>query len=260
MRRVIHLARDYAKRRSAFCRRLMEHPLHAKTLGKLEATYRGCLLFVLEVARLLGLVESGLNSPDEATLLRFLTPLVKLYTAKQCTQVISEGMELFGGLGYLEDSQIPTILRDAQVLSIWEGTTNVVSFDMLRVISHDKRAHRVALNAVRKQISHFDILMGRNLGPAFHPIFQAVSSGFSIWSMKLKLLSKKPDLIALQVREMAFQMSELYILSLIVRKCTQCDYANDLPLFQEWGRRVRLHFTSPLSSAETVRQLDIRLR
>ena len=42
-----------------------------------------------------------------------MTPIVKLYTAKQCMKVVSEGVELFGGLGYLEDSQIPKLLRDA---------------------------------------------------------------------------------------------------------------------------------------------------
>ena len=48
--------------------------------------------------------------------------------------MISEGVESFGGAGYLEDTDIPRLLRDAQVGSIWEGTTNVLALDVYRAI------------------------------------------------------------------------------------------------------------------------------
>jgi hypothetical protein len=67
-------------------------------------------------------------------LLRFLIPVAKLYTAKQAIAVASETVEAFGGAGYVEDTGIPRLLRDAQVLSIWEGTTNVLSLDTLRAV------------------------------------------------------------------------------------------------------------------------------
>jgi len=51
--------------------------------------------------------------------LRLLTPLLKLYTGKQAIAVASEGIESLGGTGYMEDSGVPAILRDAQVTSIW---------------------------------------------------------------------------------------------------------------------------------------------
>lgn len=50
----------------------------------------------------------------------------------------SEGLESFGGQGYIEDTGLPTFLRDAQVLSIWEGTTNIISLDVIRVILKSK--------------------------------------------------------------------------------------------------------------------------
>ena len=46
----------------------------------------------------------------------------------------SEGLEAFGGMGYIEGTMLPTILRDAQVLSIWEGTTNVLCYDVVRAL------------------------------------------------------------------------------------------------------------------------------
>jgi hypothetical protein len=67
-------------------------------------------------------------------LLRLLTPVAKLYTAKQAVVVASEAIEAFGGQGYVEDTGLPRLLRDAQVLPIWEGTTNVLSLDVLRAI------------------------------------------------------------------------------------------------------------------------------
>ena len=64
-----------------------------------------------------------------------MIPLVKLVTGKQAVVVASEVLEAFGGAGYVEDTGLPRLLRDAQVLPIWEGTTNVLSLDVLRVLS-----------------------------------------------------------------------------------------------------------------------------
>jgi hypothetical protein len=60
--------------------------------------------------------------------------VAKLYTGKQAVAVASEALEAFGGAGYIEDTGLPRLLRDAQVLSIWEGTTNVLSLDVLRAL------------------------------------------------------------------------------------------------------------------------------
>jgi len=78
--------------------------------------------------------ECGEASETELQLLRLLTPVAKLYTAKQAVTIASEVVESFGGAGYVEDTGIPRLLRDAQVLPIWEGTTNVLSLDTLRAI------------------------------------------------------------------------------------------------------------------------------
>jgi len=65
---------------------------------------------------------------------RLGTSLAKLYTAKRAVAAASEAIEAFGGQGYMEDTGLPRLLRDAQVLPIWEGTTNVLSLDALRVL------------------------------------------------------------------------------------------------------------------------------
>jgi len=60
--------------------------------------------------------------------------VAKLTTARQAVAVLSEVLEAFGGAGYVEDTGLPVLLRDAQVLPIWEGTTNVLALDVLRAL------------------------------------------------------------------------------------------------------------------------------
>ena len=134
MRRAIALATDYSKRRIAFGKPLIEHPLHVETLAELSLRFRACFLLAFRVVELLGKEESGEATEAELQLLRLLTPVAKLYTAKEAVAVASEVVESFGGAGYVEDTGIPRLLRDAQVLPIWEGTTNVLSLDTLRAI------------------------------------------------------------------------------------------------------------------------------
>jgi len=138
MRRILNLSKDFAKKRRAFGNLLIEHPLHIQTLARLEIEQQAAFLFLMQVIRLFGSVENENGSDKEQLLLRILTPLLKLYTGKQAVSVASEGLESFGGHGYLEDTLIPVILRDAQVLSIWEGTTNILSLDVLRCIEKSK--------------------------------------------------------------------------------------------------------------------------
>ena len=134
MRRAIALARDYAARRVAFGKPLSEHPLHVETLAEMQVEMEGVFHLVFRAVELLGRVECGDATEREAALLRLLTPVVKLYAAKQAIAVASEALEAFGGAGYIEDTGLPRLLRDAQVLSIWEGTTNVLSLDVLRAM------------------------------------------------------------------------------------------------------------------------------
>ena len=134
MRRAIALASDYARRRHAFGKSLIEHPLHVETLADMQLELRAAFLLAFRVVELLGREECGEATESESRLLRFLIPIAKLYTAKQAIAIASETLEAFGGAGYVEDTGVPRLLRDAQVLSIWEGTTNVLSLDTLRAM------------------------------------------------------------------------------------------------------------------------------
>ncbi len=138
MRRGLALAKDYAKRRHAFGATLDQKPLHVDTLAGLQAEYDAAFQLAHFVVDLLGREERDVDA--NSTLLRLLTPIAKLTTARQGVMVASECLEAFGGAGYVEDTGLPALLRDAQVLSIWEGTTNVLSLDVLRALGHEPEA------------------------------------------------------------------------------------------------------------------------
>lgn len=167
MRRGVALADDYARRRTAFGAVLAEQPLHADTLDGLRAEWMGALHLTFRVAELLGAQEAGELDDGGRALLRVLTPLAKLTTARQAVAVTSEVVEAFGGAGYVEDTGIPTLLRDAQVLSIWEGTTNVLSLDTLRALESAGGARTVRAEVER--------CAARVTDPALVPVVRAAS-------------------------------------------------------------------------------------
>ena len=137
MRRGLALARDYAGRRTAFGSILSAKPLHLDTLAAMQAEFEAAFGLVFFSVSLLGREDVGIITDEERALLRLVQPITKLLTAKQAVAMASETLEAFGGAGYVEDTGLPVILRDTQVLSIWEGTTNVLALDALRAIARE---------------------------------------------------------------------------------------------------------------------------
>ena len=160
-RRMLNLARDYATKRAAFGKYLFQHPLHIATLSKMETDVRGCTILMLDLARQLGEEEERCISNDDKLLLRLMMPIAKAFTAKMAVSNISEGIECFGGQGYIEDTGIPCMLRDSQVLPIWEGTTNIMALDMQRALDKTKNKslevfYRRVMEVSKKGVDHSD--------------------------------------------------------------------------------------------------------
>ena len=152
MRRGLALARDYARRRVAFGAPLAEKPLHLDTLAGLQAEAEGAFHLVCRLAELVGRQEAGELDEEGERLLRVMTPVVKATTGRQAVAVASETLEAFGGAGYVEDTGLPALLRDSQVLSIWEGTTNVLSLDALRAFGGGAEEGRAVAAAVAGEV------------------------------------------------------------------------------------------------------------
>ncbi|XP_056273877.1 acyl-CoA dehydrogenase family member 11-like [Pseudoliparis swirei] len=212
MRRVVQLSRDYATRRTAFGKLLKDHPLHMQTLARMEVETRGAFLLVMDVCRLLGREESGVATRRDAHLLRLLTPVAKLYTGKQAVAVVSEGLESFGGQGYIEDTGLPGLLRDAQVLSIWEGTTNVLSLDVLRCVArssgmvlHAYFTHAKSLLAAASSVS--------TLGPAVRAVDCALSA---LEDFVQVAATRAPGYLELAARDLAYSLARIYTGALLI--------------------------------------------
>ncbi|MCB9555783.1 MAG: acyl-CoA dehydrogenase family protein [Deltaproteobacteria bacterium] len=209
------LARDYAMRRQAFGRTLASQPLHLETLAELAVELEGCFSLVGEAAALMGRVECNVASDEQTRLMRLLTPICKLYLGKRGVAALSEIVEGFGGAGYLEDTGIPALLRDGQVMSIWEGTTNVLSLDVLRAMDREQalpvliaEVHRrlkpvtaAPLCGSRDQLS----ALTRQLVEDFLP--RALAAG--------------PDALIAGARQLAFCIAQLFGGVLLVEQAQQ---------------------------------------
>lgn len=132
MNRAFFAVRSYAKKRHSFNKPLDHHKMYKMLLADLDAKRCGSIALCFEIARLLGQVDDGDADRKENKILRALIPIAKLHLGKWAVYFASEAMEAIGGIGYLEDSEFPKLLRDAQVLPIWEGSTNMMLHDMMR--------------------------------------------------------------------------------------------------------------------------------
>ncbi|KAL9834418.1 acyl-CoA dehydrogenase family member 11-like isoform 1-T2 [Geothlypis trichas] len=212
MRRMISLSRDYACKRVAFGKLLKDHPLHVQTIARMEVQVRGAFLLLMDIVRLLGLAETNLASEQEQLLLRLLIPVAKLYTGKQASAVAVEAMESFGGQGYMEDTGLPVILRDALVLSIWEGTTNILSLDVLRSLAKSHgQVMAVFLSTVQKKL---ELASGtEELSPAVHRAREAIGS---LQQFMAATGSERALSMELAARDFSYSLARIYTGALLM--------------------------------------------
>jgi alkylation response protein AidB-like acyl-CoA dehydrogenase len=221
MRRGIALARDYARRRRAFGKPLIDLPAHRETLAALQMEYEAAFHLTFRTAELMGKEELGVATDDERAVLRLLTPIVKLYTARQAIASASEVIEAFGGAGYIEETGIPRHLRDAQVLSIWEGTTNVLSLDVLRAIDKDE-AFRPFMNDLRRRLEGIR-------SPALRDSVQGARAA----TLRIETHARKADDDTTDYREagaraFAYSLARTYAASLLLEHADwQLEYESD---------------------------------
>ena len=80
-------------------------------------------------------MTAGNASDEEIVLNRLKIALLKKETAEQAIHFAHEAIEMHGGNGYIEDFVTPRLLRDAQVLTVWEGTANILGLELLRLVN-----------------------------------------------------------------------------------------------------------------------------
>jgi alkylation response protein AidB-like acyl-CoA dehydrogenase len=209
LRRGLALARDYARRRFAFGMMLSEKPLHLDTLSTLAAEQEAALQLAFYAVTLLGREEAGeLDDAGHATL-RLLQPIAKLTTARMAVDGASEAIEAFGGAGYLEDSGLAELMRDTHVLSIWEGTTNVLALEAARAI---RRAD--ALKPFLAQVTaHAGLARHPLLTAPAHAARAAAEHAASFWSDAVR---RGPVLFEAELRRFSLTLGRSLALALLV--------------------------------------------
>ena len=132
MRRSVLEAIVHARGRSAFGRALVDLPqLRRDLLEMLLDAEAGCSV-ILNAAAMLDRADAG--SPTDRALVRIVTPLAKYWLTARARVVAGEAMNVRGGNGYIEEWVNARLVRDAYLGAIWEGSTNVVAFDVQRAI------------------------------------------------------------------------------------------------------------------------------
>ncbi|KOP77874.1 isovaleryl-CoA dehydrogenase [Lysinibacillus sp. FJAT-14745] len=151
MRRGYLEAKHYVTNRHAFGKPLTQYPMIQDTLGKFAAKLHVEVATVFDLIQLYDKVTSGQGNKEDIVLNRLYIAIMKKETAEQAVHYASEAIELHGGNGYIEDFVTPRLLRDAQVLTVWEGTANILALELIRLV--DKfHAHEMFVRVMEERL------------------------------------------------------------------------------------------------------------
>jgi putative acyl-CoA dehydrogenase len=135
MRQALSQAIHHCAHRSAFGRLLIDQPLMQNVLADLALESEAAMVMMLRVARAFD--ESG-RDEQAAAFARIATGVGKYWICKRAPMMINEAQECLGGAGYVEESILPRLYREAPLNSIWEGSGNIQCLDVLRAMSREK--------------------------------------------------------------------------------------------------------------------------
>ncbi|EEE5244043.1 isovaleryl-CoA dehydrogenase [Salmonella enterica subsp. enterica serovar Mbandaka] len=155
MRRAFSVAIYHAHQRQAFGKPLIEQPLMRQTLSRMALCLEGQTALLFRLAR----TWEQRREAKEALWARLFTPAAKFAICKQGIPFVAEAMEVLGGMGYCEESELPRLYREMPVNSIWEGSGNIMCLDVLRVLTKQHGVYDVLSEAfaeVKGQDRHYD--------------------------------------------------------------------------------------------------------
>jgi hypothetical protein len=256
---MLALARDYSGRRTIGKSKLSNMPLQVRVLAHLEVTHRANLAFYLSIAELFSKEHAGNIGEDDANLLRVFTPILKLFTGKQAMEVVTEGLESFGGMGYIEGTMLPTLMRDAQVLSIWEGTTNVLCYDFVRALLKKENSIMPLQSLIKFFVSAFERI---GTGEVNDKTF--ISSNKQIITSYLEIVAKLEEDTTVgfrkhlgELRTYCFGLARIYIATLLQLRALSSMRQNDIEISNRWTKRGL--FISEDHDAKTDRRIGLDL-
>ncbi len=133
MRRSLNEASWHVAHRSAFGSLLADKPLMQNVIADLAVETEAATALAVRLAA----AVDDISDPHEAALRRIALPLAKFWVCKRTPFMVAEALECLGGNGYVEESVLPLLYREAPLNSVWEGSGNVNALDVLRALSRE---------------------------------------------------------------------------------------------------------------------------
>ena len=121
----------HVRHRAAFGKKLVDQPLMLRVLSDMALDVAAALALSLRLAEAYDMAE---EQPAEAAYARLMNPVTKYWVCKSAAPFLAEAMECLGGNGYVEESALPRLFREAPVNAIWEGSGNVMALDAVRAL------------------------------------------------------------------------------------------------------------------------------
>ncbi|SEE21745.1 putative acyl-CoA dehydrogenase [Rhizobiales bacterium GAS191] len=148
MRMGLAHAVHHARHRTVFQRKLVDQPAMHATLADLALSVEASVAISLRLAQAFDRMS---RNPEDAAYARLVTPSVKFSVCKTAPGFLYEAMECLGGNGYVEESPLPRLYREAPVNAIWEGSGNIMALDVLRAAGREKEAARAVIADLQRQ-------------------------------------------------------------------------------------------------------------
>ncbi|RDY66520.1 DNA alkylation response protein [Lysobacter soli] len=142
MRMALAQAMHHTHHRMTFGKRLAEHALMRNVLADLAIEAEAAIVLAMRVARA---VDRAPYDPQEAAFARIATAVGKYWVCRRAPGFVNEAQECLGGAGYVEESLLPRLYRQAPLNSIWEGSGNIQCLDVLRALQREPHTGRALL-------------------------------------------------------------------------------------------------------------------
>jgi alkylation response protein AidB-like acyl-CoA dehydrogenase len=162
MRRCLNEAMMVARSRRAFGRPIGDYPLLRRQLMKIMLPTEQALSMYAFAADAMGRADKG--DAEAENLLRILTPVYKFRACRDNIPVASTALEVRGGLGYIEEWATARLVRDAQVGTLWEGTSNINALDVVQRAVGKSGGHKVLTAALKDRLERSGSLPGQYKG------------------------------------------------------------------------------------------------
>ena len=147
MRQAITQALHHAQYRSAFKKHLIDHDLMRNVLCDLALESEAATVLTMRLARA---YDAGAADRKEDLFRRIATAVAKYWICKRAPSHVYECLETLGGNGYVEESMMPRLYREAPVNSVWEGSGNVICLDVLRALGNEPETATVLLDEIKQ--------------------------------------------------------------------------------------------------------------